>query len=179
MKHPIYIIVAVDEQYGIGKNGHLPWHLKKEYRYFRDTTLKTDNPDKQNMVIMGHHTWDSLDPKYRPLPNRHNVVLTRNANFKLPPDKKYLKVTVCTSIEETLSLDDDRIEKIFILGGGQIFKEFINDSRLNGIYLTKIHKTFGCDTFFPEIPKSFGEPKKISSDSENGISYDFLFYQRA
>lgn len=178
MKHPIYMIVAVDEHYGIGKNGHLPWHLKKEYKYFRNTTHKTENPDKQNMIIMGHRTWDSLDPKYRPLPNRRNIILTRHANYKLPTEKKYAKVAVCNSIDEALKLADHKIEKIFILGGGQIFREFINDPRLTGIYLTKIRKTFDCDTFFPKIPAEFGQPEKLGNDSENGISYDLLFYSR-
>lgn len=178
MTHPIYIIVATDGKNGIGKSGHLPWHLKKEYKYFRDTTRKTDDPDKQNMVIMGHRTWDSLDPQYRPLPHRRNIILTRNTDFKLPADKKYDQITVCTSLDDAIKLADDKIEKIFILGGGQIFKEFINDPRLTGIYLTKIHKTFDCDTFFPEIPAKFGQSRKIGSNEENGIKYDFLLYTK-
>lgn len=170
MKHPIYMIVAVDEHHGIGKEGHLPWKLRKEYKYFRDTTRKTDDPNKQNMVIMGHRTWDSLEPEFRPLPNRRNVVLTRH------PGLTAAGAEVCSSIDEAIALADDKIEKIFVLGGGQIFKEFINDPRLTGIYLTKVHKTFECDTFFPEIPARLGQPKKIGSDEENGISYDFLFF---
>ena len=170
MKHPIYMIVAADEHHGIGKNGHLPWKLRKEYKYFRDTTRKTDDPNKQNMVIMGHRTWDSLEPEFRPLPNRRNVVLTRHPGLTADGAE------VCTSIDEAIALADDKIEKIFVLGGGQIFKEFINDPRLTGIFLTKVHKTFECDTFFPEIPTRLGQPKKIGSDEENGISYDFLFF---
>ncbi len=170
MKHPIYMIVAVDEKHGIGKEGHLPWKLRKEYKYFRDTTRKTDDPSKQNMVVMGHKTWDSLEPEFRPLPNRRNVVLTRHVGLKAEGAE------VSTSIDEALALADDKIEKIFVLGGGQIFKEFINDSRLTGVFLTKVHKTFACDTFFPEIPDSFKEPQKIGSDEENDISYDFLLY---
>lgn len=176
--HQIYFIVAVDEHNGIGKNGHLPWKLRKEYKYFRDTTRKTDDPNKQNMVVMGHRTWDSLETQYRPLPDRRNIVLTRCPDYKVPEEEKYNQVAVCTSIDEALALADEKIEKIFILGGGQIFKEFINDPRLTGVYLTRICKTFDCDTFFPEIPAKFGQPKKIASDEENGISYDFLVYKR-
>lgn len=176
MTHPIYMIVAVDEHHGIGKNGHLPWKLKKEYKYFRDTTRKTEDPNKQNMVIMGHRTWDSLEPEFRPLPKRKNVILTRNHSYSLPAEEKYAGVTVCTSIDEALSIADNKIEKIFILGGGQIFKEFISDPRLTGVYLTKVHKTFDCDTFFPKLPDTFREPVKIGSDEEDGIGYDFLYY---
>lgn len=172
MTHSIYIIVATDGKNGIGKSGHLPWHLKKEYKYFRDTTRKTDDPDKQNMVIMGHRTWDSLKSEYKPLSHRRNIVLTHHENFKAEGAE------ACTSIDQALALADDKIEKIFILGGGQIFKEFINDPRLTSIYLTKIHKTFDCDTFFPEIPAKFGQPRKISSNKENGIKYDFLLYTK-
>ncbi|MBI5754570.1 dihydrofolate reductase [Candidatus Peregrinibacteria bacterium] len=176
MTHPIYMIVAVDEHHGIGKDGHLPWKLKKEYKYFRDTTRKVDDLTKQNMVIMGHHTWDSLEPEFRPLPNRKNVILTRNTDYKLSADEKYQDVSICNSIDKAIALADDKIEKIFILGGGQIFKEFINNPRLTGIYLTKVHKTFDCDTFFPEIPATFKGSEKIGSDEENGISYDFLLF---
>lgn len=172
MKHPIYMIVAADEHHGIGKAGHLPWKLRKEYKYFRDTTRKTDDTTKQNMVIMGHKTWDSLEPEFRPLPNRRNVVLTRHAGLTAEGAE------VCTSMDEALALADDNIEKIFVLGGGQIFKEFINDPRLTGVFLTKVHKTFDCDTFFPEIPSTFKEPRKLGSDEENGISYDFLLYTK-
>ena len=168
--HPIYMIVAVDEHLGIGKAGHLPWKLRKEYKYFRDTTRKTEDSNKQNMVIMGHRTWDSLEPEFRPLPNRRNVVLTRHADLAVDGAE------VCNSLDKAIALADEKTEKIFVLGGGQIFKEFINDPRLTGIYLTKVHQTFDCDTFFPEIPATFGQPKKIGSDEENGISYDFLFY---
>lgn len=173
MKHPIYMIVAVDERHGIGKNGHLPWKLKKEYKYFRDTTRKTEDTNKQNMVIMGHRTWDSLEQGFRPLPTRLNVVLTHDETLQVPG------AVVCTSLEKALSLADDKIEKIFIIGGGQIFHEFISDPRLTGVYLTKVHKTFDCDTFFPKLPETFSEPVKIGSDEENDISYDFLLYQRA
>lgn len=178
MTHLIYMIVAVDEHHGIGKNGHLPWKLKKEYKYFRDTTRKTENPNKQNMVIMGHRTWDSLEPEFKPLTKRKNVILTRHADYKLPTEDQYAEVAVCNSLDAALSLADEKIEKIFILGGGQIFKEFISDPRLTGIYLTKVHKTFDCDTFFPELPPTFKEPKKIGTDEENSISYDFLLYEK-
>lgn len=170
MKHPIYIIVAADEQNGIGKNGHLPWHFKKEYKHFRETTCKTDDPTKQNMVIMGHRTWDSLQSKFKPLPNRRNVILTHHKDLDAPGAE------ICTSIDQAIDLADNEIEKIFIIGGGQIFKEFISDTRLAGIYMTKIHKIFDCDTFFPNIPAKFSKTKKIGSDEENGIKYDYLFF---
>ena len=171
MEHPIYIIVATDEKNGIGKNGRLPWKLKKEYKYFRETTCKTSDPGKQNMVIMGHRTWDSLPQAYQPLPGRKNIILTHDPKFKSAKD-----VTICHSLDEAIALADNNIEKIFIIGGGKVFEEAIRNTRLTGIYLTKIHKTFDCDTFFPKIPAKFSETKKIGADEENGIKYDYLVF---
>ncbi len=174
MEHPIYIIVAVDEKNGIGKNGRLPWKLKKEYKYFRETTCKTNDPSKLNMVIMGHRTWDSLDPAYQPLPGRRNIILTKDSNYKVDKD-----AIIYNSLEEAIATADESIGKIFILGGGKVFEQAINNPGLTGIYLTKIHKTFDCDTFFPKIPAKFSKVKKIDSAEENGVRYDCLLYEKA
>jgi len=72
----VYVIVAVDENNGIGKDGKLPWHFFSEMKYFKKTTLQTNDPNKKNMVIMGRNTWESIQPKYRPLKDRKNVILT-------------------------------------------------------------------------------------------------------
>ena len=72
------IIVAIDEQYGIGKDGNLAWSLPPDMAYFKCKTLSTQDPEKQNAVIMGHNTWKSIPNKFRPLTNRHNVILSLN-----------------------------------------------------------------------------------------------------
>ena len=78
------IVVAMDEQQGIGKGGKLPWHIPGDLKYFKNLTTKTKLPDKKNVVIMGRKTWESLPQNFRPLSKRINVVLTRNKIFYLP-----------------------------------------------------------------------------------------------
>lgn len=169
----IYIIVAADEQNGIGKNGNLPWRLKQEMRHFTSTTLKTDDPHKQNMLVMGLGTWNSLPVANRPLKNRRNIVLSTKPDFKLP------EAETAGSIEEALSMADSGIENIFICGGGKVFEAFINRPDLDGIYFTRIHKNFDCDTFFPKIPTQFSKVTDLGQTTEDGIICDFLLYERS
>lgn len=168
-KHEIYIAVAVDENNGIGKDNKLPWAFKKEMRYFTNLTTKTDDPKKQNMVIFGQKTWESLPEKYRPLPNRRNIVLTFDKNYEARGAE------VATSFDEAFALADNKTERIFILGGGSVYKAMIENPRLTGVYLTKIHHVYDCDTFFPEIPKKFSQ-QKLGSEEEDGIKFDFLLF---
>lgn len=169
--HEIYIIVAVDENNGIGKNNRLPWSFKKEMKYFTNRTTKTENPKKQNMVVFGQKTWESLPEKFRPLKNRKNVILTYN------PDYKAEGAFIAGSFEEAFDLADENIERIYILGGGSVYKAMISNPRLTGIYQTKIHHVYDCDTFFPEIPKKFSRTEKLGSEKENEISFDFLLFK--
>ena len=172
MSHPVYIIVAVDENFGIGFRGRLPWKLQKEMKYFAATTTKTTDPKKQNMVIMGRTTWESLGPKYQPLKNRKNVVLTSQKDFKAKG------ATVAHSLGEALLLANSKIETIFILGGAKVFAEAVNLSQLRGIYLTKILHSYDCDIYFAGIPAKFSKIKKLGSEEENGIKFEYLVYSK-
>lgn len=165
----VYIIVAVDSENGIGKDGKLPWHLKKEMAFFTKTTKATHDPSKQNAVIMGRTTWESISEKYRPLPDRKNIVLTHR------PDYQANGAEIAHSIESALQLIDDTIEKVFIIGGAEVFKEVINAPYLTGIYLTQIDKKFDCDTHFPEIPARFTEqpPTVLESEEEDGVKFEY------
>ena len=84
MKIPFSLIVAMDSQNGIGKNGQLPWHLPADLKHFKEITCTVRDPKKQNVVLMGRKTWDSIPEKFRPLPGRINVVLTRHPDLKFP-----------------------------------------------------------------------------------------------
>ena len=173
----IYIIVAVDEQNGIGKEGKLPWRLKGDMNFFRETTTKTDDPKKQNMVIMGRKTWESIPEKFRPLKDRKNIILTRDKDFKITEIRKTI---VRHSLDSAIELGqkDKNIENIFIIGGAEVFKKSLTHKNLAGIYLTKIHKIFDCDTFFSEIPKYLKKKKHLKQQKENETVYDFYLLSK-
>lgn len=173
MKHPTYIIVATDRKNGIGKNGKMPWNISEDMRHFTDITTHTRDSKKQNMVIMGQVTWESLSEKYRPLPNRKNIVLSFDQDYLAPG------ALVRNSFENALGEADSEIETIFIIGGASVYKYAVENIDLNGIYLTKIGKTYDCDTYFPKIP-AYLKRKKILSKGKNheGIAYTFLLYTK-
>lgn len=170
MNHKIYIIAAVDQQNGIGRNKTLPWDFKKDLKHFYKITTTTKNPEKQNMLIMGSTTWESIPPKYRPFNKRKNVVLAFDKNYEAKGAQ------IAGSIDEALKLADKNIEDIFFIGGGMVYQESSKHPELTGIYLTRIQKTYDCDTFFPEIPKRFSKTKKLGKDEEQGIKFEYLLY---
>lgn len=176
-------IVAVCENRGIGINGDLPWKLKQELKYFSRTTKKVEDVNKRNAVIMGRKTYFGVPESKRPLPDRLNIVLTRNASsYSFPPD-----VLVCASLQEALvKLDSTdygkHIENIWVVGGNSVYKEAMESDRCHRVYLTEIKKQFECDAFFPEMPKTFvvvGNDPDIPSDvqEENGIQYVYKIYE--
>ena len=176
--HKVYIVVAADEKNGIGKAGQLPWRLKDDMRFFKEVTTKTEDPAKKNMVIMGSKTWISI-PKF-PLPNRLNVVLTRDKVKAEERSGVHGYSPSChfeSSVEEAFDLADDSIESIFIIGGGQVFAEIMNDPRLDGIYLTRVHAVFDCDVFLPELPKRFAKVQNLGEVEEQRIRFEYLLYQ--
>lgn len=139
---PFSIIVAVSTNNGIGKNGKLPWKNKEDMQFFKNKTCKVEDPLKQNVVIMGRHTFESLG--MNPLPNRKNIVITSH---------KYESVSTMPSLTMALkSLDtDDLIERIFIIGGERLYNEAINHPSCHNLYVNYINLDVECDTFFPEI----------------------------
>lgn len=172
MQQPIYIVVAIDQNRGIGKNGILPWHLKDDMRFFKEITLKTKDLTKQNMVIMGRTTWESIPQNHRPLSGRINVVLSSNKNFNA------LGATVCASIQQALDIADKTVETVFMIGGGMVFKNCIQEDWLTGMYITKIDRSFDCDTFFPEIPEQFSKVTLLGGAEEDSAKYEYLLYEK-
>ena len=174
----IKLIVAKDLDNGIGKNGTMPWHLKKDMAFFKSITSTSQN-DKRNAVIMGRITWESIPERFRPLPDRQNVVVTRNTNYPLPTD-----VTRAYSLEEaihglTTSHIHSSIDQIFIIGGGQLYKTALDQQLCSQAYVTNIQHKHDCDTFFPPLSAyGFTKNKTLSQESENGIHFSFELYQR-
>lgn len=167
------IIVAVDDDFGIGKGGFLPWDLPGEIRHFKDVTT-ADYNGLENVVVMGRKTWESLPVKFRPLPKRLNVVVTRQRDYQIPSG-----VLRAESLQNALQLLSDRpFGKIFVIGGAELFRAAINLPSCREIYLTRIQSSFGCDCFFPSLPQDFNEAFRSQTYQEKNIAYSVHFYNR-
>lgn len=159
----ISIIVAIAQNYAIGKNNDLLWHLSEDLKRFKSIT-------SGHTIIMGRNTYLSL-PK-RPLPRRTNVVIS-----DIPEDQFEGAITV-NSIEEALKHCSAESES-FIIGGGSIYRQFM--PMANKLYITKVHQDFDADTFFPEIDESIwrlAEESEIRTDENNSLQFSFLTYLR-
>uniref|UniRef100_A0A8D8T340 dihydrofolate reductase n=1 Tax=Cacopsylla melanoneura TaxID=428564 RepID=A0A8D8T340_9HEMI len=179
------LIVAYCLSKGIGCNGSIPWNLRKDMTHFSKLTKKTENPTCVNAVIMGRKTWDSIPEKFRPLPGRFNVVLTRNSDLKsILTDKN---VTTSSSLDEAIDLirikiSKGEIENVWVIGGTSVYKESLNSPYCQNVYVTEIQKDFTCDTFFPTIPEKFqvSEDPNVPADiqKENDIEFQFKVYKK-
>lgn len=170
------IIVARDRNSGIGKHNDLPWHLPKDFAYFQDTTTKTEDPEKQNAIIMGLNTWESLPRK--PLKNRLNVVLSRDlSDDEIGMDDE--GVLWSNSLEKALDEIEGTVEKAFVIGGGSLYAYAITQPDCETLYITEIDGEFDCDIFFPEVPEDYEEVSRSETVAEKGVEYDFVVYQRS
>jgi dihydrofolate reductase len=128
------LIAAVARDGAIGRDNDLLWNDPRDQKHFRATTLGCP-------VIMGRRTWDSLPERFRPLPGRRNIVVTRNASWQAPGAE------VAHSLSQALALVADA-PKAFVMGGGQLYAEALPQA--DELVLTEIDATFdGADTFFP------------------------------
>ncbi len=153
----ISIIVAVDENNGIGKNNDLLWHMPADLKHFKDTT-------SGHTVIMGRKTFDSVG---KPLPKRRNIIITRQTGLEIPGAE------VVGDLPSAIALCDEN-EEVFIVGGAEIYKMAMDIT--DKIYLTVIKGVFGADTFFPAIdPDIWKETEAVSfeADEKNASGYTF------
>ena len=173
------IIVAFDSKRGIGKNGKLPWKMPGDLKHFKDITCKTVSGDKQNAVIMGRKTWESLPEQFRPLPGRVNIVITKNDKLNLP--QGVLRVSSLDMAFEILESSDlqSKIGGVFVIGGGSVFFDAINKPQCKKIYATHILSEFDCDVFFPEFQDTFSLTASSSHQSEQSTEYYFAEYKQS
>jgi len=164
----ISLIVAVSENGVIGKDNDLIWHLPKDMQFFKKITIG-------HHVIMGRRNFESIPHKYRPLPNRTNIIITRQSEYKAEG------CIVVNSVETALEIakNNGDIEP-FIIGGGQIYRIAIEKNLVDKIYLTKIHHSFKGDTFFPELSSNWRETNKTENkaDDKHKYNYDFITLER-
>jgi dihydrofolate reductase/thymidylate synthase len=166
------IVVAVAPDGGIGKDNQLPWRIPGDLKYFKHVTSLTADPTKTNAVIMGRNTWNSLPEQLRPLPNRVNVVLSRN------PGTCFDQAYTATSLASALSMLDsaafDSVENVFVIGGSSVYAEAVSSPLCTEMHITRILQPFVCDTFFPGIDSSAFIKEKQSTDMrESDVTYRF------
>lgn len=169
------IIAALDSKNGIGKNGKLPWRLKGDMRHFQSMTVGHRSDGQMNSVIMGRKTWESLPEKFRPLPDRLNVIVTRQVEYPLPPN-----VLRAGSLDKALAILDKRtdISDVFVIGGAELYRQAIQHQACERLYITEVTGDFDCDVFFPNIPKNFKMSDSVDAAEEDGIHYRFAAYTR-
>ena len=168
------IVVAADEEMGIGKDRGLPWDLPADMARFQSLT-KGDADAPTNTVIMGRTTWESVPCRFQPLPGRRNVVLTRQPEYKLPEE-----VWKASSLEAALDRLDGLPDpgQVFVIGGAQVYREALGLLNCRAIHLTRIHARFDCDAFISEPGLEYDLSSKSDEHEENGVRYHFEEYER-
>lgn len=165
----VSLIVAMDLERGIGRDNDLMWHLPEDMKFFKDTTVG-------QIVVMGRKNYDSIPTKYRPLPNRENVILTRNKNFKAEG------CTVFHSMKECMEAYKNEEERtVFIIGGGEIYKIALEEGYIDEMYITHVNENYGPDTFFPDFDLTLWNVETIKThekDAKNEASFTVLKYTR-
>lgn len=137
------VIVAADADWGIGKDGSIPWRLPEDMARFKSLTASTQDAVRNNAVVMGRKTWDSLPGRFRPLPGRRNIVLTRNAFASIDG------AVGAGSFEAALRVAEDMgVEKIWVIGGAEIYSSALQHPECEGLDVTRLKERFACDVFF-------------------------------
>lgn len=167
------IVVAADENDGIGRSDSvdLPWRLPTDMAHFKRVTSEAP-PGKRNGVFMGRVTWTTIPPRFRPLPGRHNVVLTSHPELSTPGAEH------AGSIEEALAMLAARpdIGKVFCVGGAAVYERAVTMPECHRIYLTRVHDTFECDRFF-HLPGGF-DLSESTAGEDGGLRFTIEVWDR-
>ena len=166
-KMKVNLIAAVAENNAIGKDNDLIWDLPDDMQFFKDKTLGTS-------VIMGRKNYESIPEKYRPLPKRENIVMTRSKNYDAPGSR------VVNTLEEAID-NADKDYEIFVIGGAEIYKLALDKDLIDTMYITEIHAEFDADAFFPEFDKSKWNMKILGEhqmDEKHDYAFTFKVYTR-
>ena len=160
----IVIIAAIARHGVIGKDNALPWHLPEDLARFKALTTG-------QTVIMGRKTWESLPPKFRPLPNRRNIVVTRN------PAYRAAGAEIVPSIMEGIKLGAGETA-LYIIGGAELYAHALPLAQR--LELTEIAADFAGDAHFPAIDRqAWREIRREPGKSAAGLPYAFVTYERA
>ncbi|MEW6513730.1 MAG: dihydrofolate reductase [Pseudomonadota bacterium] len=159
----IILIAAVAKNGVIGKDNALPWHLPEDLKHFKALTTG-------HAVLMGRKTWESLPPKFRPLPNRQNYVLTRDPNYVAPG------ATVVHSLDEAMKVGAGGTA-LFVIGGAELYTHMLPHAQQ--LELTEIDAAFEGDAHFPAFNRAqWREVNRESGLGADGWRYAFVTYER-
>ncbi|KEQ71120.1 hypothetical protein M436DRAFT_52333 [Aureobasidium namibiae CBS 147.97] len=209
---PLTLIVATTAKNGIGKNGTLPWPmLKKEMAYFAritkrvpsSTTSTSSDPTTQapqNVVVMGRKTWESIPPKFRPLPQRTNVVISRSSKLEGAGDDVVISDSISSALSSLAAKAKEGnaapLGRVFVIGGAAIYKQALDMEQAKDILLTRVKGEWDCDTDFPvdvEAEQGWQRREKEGLDEFTGedveeiqeeevkgekVRYEFRLYER-
>lgn len=156
----LHLIFARAANGVIGKDGVMPWHLPEDLAHFKRTTLGCP-------VIMGRKTWESLPPRFRPLPGRTNVVVTRQRDWQVEGTR------VAHSLDEAISLCGD-VHDIWIIGGAEIYAQSL--ALASTAVVTEIEADFDGDAFAPQFGPAWQETQREHHVSANGLKFSFVTY---
>ena len=158
----LHLIYARAANGVIGRNNALPWHLPEDLAHFKRLTLGSP-------VIMGRKTWDSLPPRFRPLPGRRNVVVTRQ------PDWQAEGAFRAHSLPEALQQCEDQPE-VWAIGGAELYVQALPLAA--SAHVTEIDTPFEGDAYAPELDASWVETARLPQVSSNGLHFSFVTYQK-
>lgn len=160
----ITLVLAIAENGVIGQNGAIPWRIAEDMKRFKAITIGKP-------VIMGRKTWDSLPERFRPLPGRRNLVLSRRSGLQLGGAE------VFSSLDAALAACAAE-PRVFVIGGAQLYAEAL--ALADTLELTEVHADYpGADAHFPAWDRSrFAETLREAHTSPEGLHFDFTRYQR-
>ena len=159
----VSIIVAASTNNVIGKDNDLIWHMPNDMNFFKETT-------QARHVIMGRKNFESIPHKFRPLPNRTNIIVTRDVNYRAED------VLVVNSLEDGIDFAKANNEiETFVIGGGEIYKLALERNLIDKIYLTRIHHNFDGDTYFPELSNIWEVTNRKDCYKDDRHAYDYSY----
>ena len=157
----------------IGLNNAMPWHLPEDLAHFKALTQGC-------AVVMGRKTWDSLPPRFRPLPGRTNIVVTRQPDWQPgqppAPTEPGTQVLRAASLDEALALAHPRSPTVWVMGGAQIYAQAL--PLAEAVEVTEIQQDFEGDAFAPTLGPEWQEVRRQAATSRAGLPYAFVRYQR-
>ncbi len=162
------VVVAVDSRMGIGREGTMPWHLPPDLQYFSKLT----KGGGLCAVIMGRKTWESLPTRFRPLPQRRNWVISRQAHYAAPGAR------IANSLSAALeACAEEKLHQIFVIGGAQIYAEALRHPDCRSLFITEIDHDFDCQVFFPLNPQ-FQRQEWLGEGEYQGLRYRFTRWSK-